>query len=94
MHRVRIHPAKGLESNHHQKRASAEGIAEQKRRHAIREGFDRLTDLVPGLHGQARSEGIVLHGTVDYIKKLMIERRTMIETLEARGAPVDPEMKM
>lgn len=70
------------------------GGAEQKRRQAIREGFDRLTLLVPGLEGQARSEGIVLHGTVDYIRKLMLERRAMIEALEAKGVAVDPDLKM
>lgn len=48
---------------------------------------------MPGLHGQARSEGVVLHGTVDYIKTLLVERRSMIETLEAKGVAVDPEMK-
>jgi len=66
---------------------------EQKRRQAIREGFDRLSCLVPGLHGQARSEGVVLHGTVDYIKTLLVERRSMIESLESKGVAVDPEMK-
>ena len=34
--------------------------SEQKRRLAIREGFDRLADIVPGLEGQGRSESIVL----------------------------------
>lgn len=34
--------------------------SEQKRRMAIREGFDRLTEIVPGLEGQGRSENIVL----------------------------------
>lgn len=34
--------------------------SEQKRRLAIREGFDRLTEIVPGLEGQGRSESIVL----------------------------------
>lgn len=48
---------------------------------------------MPGLDGQARSEGVVLHGTVDYVKQLMLERRTMIQALEAKGVAVDPEMK-
>ena len=34
--------------------------SEQKRRMAIREGFDRLTELVPGLEGMGRSESVVL----------------------------------
>lgn len=48
---------------------------------------------MPGLNGQARSEGVVLHGTVDYIKTLLVERRAMIDTLESKGVPVDPDMK-
>ncbi|KAF8477356.1 hypothetical protein BDZ91DRAFT_638645, partial [Kalaharituber pfeilii] len=35
--------------------------SEQKRRNAIREGFDRLTELIPGCEGQGRSEGMVLN---------------------------------
>lgn len=34
--------------------------SEQKRRTAIRQGFDRLTEIVPGLEGQGRSESVVL----------------------------------
>lgn len=34
--------------------------SEQKRRNAIRDGFDRLTELIPGCEGQGRSEGMVL----------------------------------
>jgi heteromeric Ino2p/Ino4p transcription factor len=34
--------------------------SEQKRRMAIREGFDRLTEIVPGLEGMGRSESVVL----------------------------------
>ncbi|KAL2019234.1 hypothetical protein VTK56DRAFT_9961 [Thermocarpiscus australiensis] len=68
--------------------------SEQKRRAAIRGGFDRLAELVPGLEGQGRAEGLVLHGTVDYIKKLMLERRAMIEALEARGKQVDMQTKI
>jgi len=35
--------------------------SEQKRRNAIRDGFDRLTELIPGCEGQGRSEGMVLN---------------------------------
>ncbi|KAK3311325.1 uncharacterized protein B0T15DRAFT_70962 [Chaetomium strumarium] len=68
--------------------------SEQKRRQAIREGFDKLAELVPGMEGLARSEGVVLHGTVDYIRKLLLERRQMIKDLEAKGVAVDMELKM
>jgi septum formation protein len=66
---------------------------EQKRRQAIREGFDRLSVLVPGLEGQARSEGVVLHTTLDYLRELLQERRTLIESMEAAGVDVDAPAK-
>lgn len=69
------------------------GDSEKKRRALIRAGFDRLSVIVPGLEGRARSEGIVLRGTIDHIRKLMIERRRMVETLEANGMAVDAELK-
>ncbi len=48
---------------------------------------------MPGLDGQARSEGVVLHGTVDYVKQLMLERRAMVQALEAKGVAVDADTK-
>ena len=49
--------------------------SEQKRREAIREGFDRRTELVPGLEGQGRSESVVLKKSVDYMRQCVDERR-------------------
>jgi hypothetical protein len=43
--------------------------------------------------GQERSEGVVLCGTVDYLKKLLQERRAMIGALEANGVNVEPHLK-
>ncbi|KAL4976948.1 Maf-like protein-domain-containing protein [Aspergillus desertorum] len=59
--------------------------SEQKRRAAIREGFDRLTELVPGLEGQGRSESIVLKKTVDFIHAQLQERKNLITEIERRG---------
>ncbi|KAL4941369.1 hypothetical protein BDV06DRAFT_212722 [Aspergillus oleicola] len=59
--------------------------SEQKRRAAIREGFDRLTELVPGLEGQGRSESIVLKKTVDFIHLQIQERKELIAEIESRG---------
>ncbi|KYK56743.1 uncharacterized protein DCS_03749 [Drechmeria coniospora] len=67
--------------------------SEQKRRQAIREGFDRLTELVPGLEGQGRSEGLVLKRTVEYMRQQVAERRAMIEQIERLGGQVDNELK-
>ena len=66
---------------------------EQKRRQAIREGFDRLTELVPGLEGQGRSEGLVLKRTVDYMREKIEERRDLVERIEEAGGDVDAKLK-
>ena len=66
---------------------------EQKRRQAIREGFDRLTELVPGLEGQGRSEGLVLKRTVDYMHEQIAERQRLIARIEAGGGQVDEQYK-
>lgn len=57
-------------------------ISEQKRRLAIRQGFDRLASLVPGMQGQGRSEALVLNNGVDAIKyqtalKAKLKKRIM-----------------
>lgn len=48
---------------------------------------------MPGLEGQARSEGVVLHTTLDYLRELLQERRALIESLEAAGVDVDVPTK-
>lgn len=63
--------------------------SEQKRRAAIREGFDRLTELVPGLEGQGRSESIVLKKTVDFMHMKLRERQELIAEIENRGGHID-----
>lgn len=44
-------------------------LSEQKRRQAIRMGFDRLAAMTPGMNGLGRSEATVLSHAVDEIKK-------------------------
>ncbi|KAK4040543.1 helix-loop-helix DNA-binding protein [Parachaetomium inaequale] len=68
--------------------------SEKKRRDNIRSGFDGLAGIVPGMEGRARSEGVVLFGAIDYVRRLMLERRAMIETLEGNGVTVDAELKL
>ncbi|KAF7934471.1 uncharacterized protein EAE98_000820 [Botrytis deweyae] len=75
----------------HEKKAN-HIASEQKRRLAIREGFDRLAELVPGLEGQGRSESVVLKKTVDYIRIQLEERRMLVEEAEGLGVVVE-EMK-
>lgn len=67
--------------------------SEQKRRAAIREGFDRLTELVPGLEGQGRSESIVLKKTVDFIHLQLQERHQLIAEIERRGGRIDDSFR-
>ncbi|KAJ5221911.1 uncharacterized protein N7469_010798 [Penicillium citrinum] len=67
--------------------------SEQKRRAAIREGFDRLTELVPGLEGQGRSESIVLQKTVDFIHLKLQERHNLIAEIESKGGRVDDSFR-
>ncbi|KAI9754758.1 MAG: hypothetical protein M1835_000868 [Candelina submexicana] len=68
-------------------------LSEQKRRQAIRAGFDRLTELVPDCEGEARSESVVLRKTVEYCRMLAEERRMLVREIEARGGFVDEEIK-
>jgi len=76
----------------HEKKAN-HIASEQKRRQAIREGFDRLTELVPGLEGQGRSESVVLKKTVDYMRLQLAERRRLVAKIEELGGHVEDGMK-
>ena len=67
--------------------------SEQKRRAAIREGFDKLAELTPGMEGQGRSEGLVLGKVVEFAKEQLEERRRLIAEVEARGGIVHPDLK-
>lgn len=59
--------------------------SEQKRRQAIREGFDRLANTVPGMEGQGRSESLVLNATIEYMKQQIAEYKDNIRQLQAAG---------
>jgi hypothetical protein len=68
-------------------------VAEQKRRQAIRQQYDRLTEIVPGLEGLSRSEGVVLHTTVEFIHKQLADRQRLIDGIEKAGGEVDEKHK-
>ncbi|KAF3921586.1 hypothetical protein AA313_de0205293 [Arthrobotrys entomopaga] len=68
--------------------------SEQKRRMAIRDGFDRLTELVPGIEGQGRSESIVLRKTVDYMRQVIEDRRNLIAQVQELGGEVPQELML
>ncbi|XDG08324.1 hypothetical protein ABKA04_007939 [Annulohypoxylon sp. FPYF3050] len=67
--------------------------SEQKRREAIRAGFDRLCELVPGLEGHGRSEGFVLKETVKYMRDQLARRRDLVDAAETRGVNVPDHLK-
>jgi heteromeric Ino2p/Ino4p transcription factor len=59
--------------------------SEQKRRQAIREGFDRLANTVPGMEGQGRSESLVLNATIEYMKQQIAEYKENMQRLRSAG---------
>lgn len=59
--------------------------SEQKRREAIREGFDRLAAIVPGMEGQGRSEAVVLEATIKYLRDKIVERQNIISKAKEKG---------
>ncbi|KAK9447246.1 uncharacterized protein V1518DRAFT_377074 [Limtongia smithiae] len=60
--------------------------SEQKRRQAIRDGFDRLTEVVPGLtKSQGRSEVIVLQKTLAFLKSKLDENRMLVQQITDLG---------
>ncbi|KAH8130472.1 hypothetical protein LI328DRAFT_24874 [Trichoderma asperelloides] len=90
--RLRLRPVPTT-SRASQRRRRSRITSHQKRRQAIREGFDRLTELVPGLQGQGRSEGLVLKRTVDYMREQLVQRQALIDRVEQAGGDVDPKFK-
>jgi heteromeric Ino2p/Ino4p transcription factor len=59
--------------------------SEQKRREAIREGFDRLAAIVPGMEGQGRSEAVVLDATIKMMREEIMKRQDIIAKAQAKG---------
>lgn len=53
-----------------------------------------MTELVPGLEGQGRSEGLVLQRTVEFMKQQIEERQRLIREIEARGGTVDDKDRL
>ncbi|KXS96636.1 hypothetical protein AC578_6906 [Pseudocercospora eumusae] len=72
-----ITPAKARLSD--QQKKDNHITSEKKRREAIRAGFDKLSTLVPGMEGQARSEAIVLGATVHFMQDEIARRHTVTQ---------------
>lgn len=60
-------------------------VSEQKRREAIRRGFDRLAEIVPGMEGQGRSEAVVLAATVTYLKAQVAKKKELKALAKENG---------
>ena len=67
--------------------------SEQKRREKIREQYDKLAELTPGMEGQGRSEGRVLEEAVKFAETLRKEREKLIAEVEMLGGVIDPTLK-
>lgn len=67
--------------------------SEKKRRTNIREQYDKLAEMTPGMEGQGRSEGKVLEEVVKHGHALQQERAKLIRDIEARGGTVGDELK-
>ncbi|KAK8187199.1 uncharacterized protein BKA78DRAFT_237803, partial [Phyllosticta capitalensis] len=59
--------------------------SEQKRRQAIRQGFDKLASIVPGMEGQGRSEAIVLDATVKMLREQYAEQVRLSQAMASKG---------
>lgn len=60
-------------------------VSEQKRREAIRAGFDQLASIVPGMAGQGRSEAVVLQATVEYMRQVVGKKQELVARAKAKG---------
>lgn len=59
--------------------------SEQKRRQAIREGFDEIADLTPGMSGHGRSEAMVLESASSYLRSLLAHRWRLLQKAQEMG---------
>lgn len=70
-------------------------ISSEKRRRAnVRNGYAKLCDIVPGLQGYSRSEGVVVWHTVQYIIDQINLKNSLISQLEENGVNVANELRI
>lgn len=68
--------------------------SEQKRRQAIREGFDKITAVVPDLDkSQGRSEATVLTETVKFLHNLINENDALTKLAESMNIEIPEEVR-
>lgn len=59
--------------------------SEQKRRQAIREGFDEIAELTPGMAGHGRSEAMVLEQASNFLRSLLAHRWRLLQKAQEMG---------
>ncbi|XP_025422319.1 max-like protein X isoform X1 [Sipha flava] len=79
---------KGSPNNYKERRREAHTQAEQKRRDAIKKGYDCLQDLVPTCQqtdssGYKLSKATVLQKSIDYIQYLLLQKKKLEEERNA-----------
>lgn len=74
-----------------QEKKSNHIASEQKRRQAIREGFDNLAEIVPNMRGQGRSEAQMLTATVDEVRKQKADKEKLRIITTTKLAMTDVE---
>lgn len=68
--------------------------SEQKRRHAIREGFDKITAIVPDLDkSQGRSEATVLTETVKFLHNLIDENEALTKLAASMNIEIPEDVR-
>ena len=76
-----------------QQKKSNHITSEQNRRIFLRQQFDRLSEIIPGTEGKARSEAVVLEKLVEYGAAQIKEGQEMIHEIERMGGSVDSETR-
>lgn len=67
--------------------------SEQKRRKAIRDGFDKMCDMIPGFEGMGRSENKVLDKVLEAVVQNIEKRQSLLDEAEAKGISVGEEFR-
>lgn len=69
--------------------------SEHKRRQAIRDAFDKLVDVVPGLvPADSRSEALILTKSADYLTVLFKQHEELIQKIENQNIQIDKNLKL
>lgn len=77
-----------------QEKKSNHIASEQKRRQAIREGYDRVADITPGMKGQGRSEALVLNAAIEFANRCVTSRVCSCDTADALSREIAEQHRL